>query len=205
MWGQRLHTHSRISFVSVLPCEVFSSPCYTRMSSVLWVHSNALILLLRALGALCLPVQKSKCFCQDCPPSPTYSFVYHCLHLSLALWFSPPLELCVFFPPSCAVFLLIVQGRTPRWFPPETGEHRSCVFPPPRTFLSQDTRHQRNPICLISPPALQSAPMIKIGFTARFAPSEFVFKLQNALLQARYLGTQAWNNHQPLRWIFRDA
>lgn len=116
------------------------------------------------------------------PTSPAFSFVYLYLHVSLFPWLSPPLEPCVSFLPSCGVFF-IDCSRQNSW-PDSSWDCRALQLrlPPPRTVLSQDTRHQRNTICLISPPALQSAPLTKIGFTAQYASSGFVLKLQNAPL-----------------------
>lgn len=145
----RDYKDGRFSFVSVLVCEFFSSPCYMRMSYVLWVHSNALILL-RFSNV------KIKMLLSGAPTSPAYSFVSISASLRSSLHTTP--RAVYFFPASCAVLLLIVWGRTPCWIPPETGQALQLRLPPPRTFPLQDTRHPRNTICLISPPALQSAP-----------------------------------------------
>lgn len=133
---------------------------------------------------------KIKMLLSGAPTSPAFSFVYLYLHVSLFPRLSPPLEPCVSFLPSCGVFFIDCSRQNS--LPDSSWDCRALQLrlPPPRTILSQDTRHQRNTICLISPPALQSAPLTKIGFTAQYASSGFVLKLQNAPLQAQCLGTQ---------------
>lgn len=103
----RDYTHSRVSFVSVLPCEVFFSPCYMRMSSVL---SPLKCLNPFAPCAQCsvLTSVKIKMLLSGAPTLP-------CLFLCLPLPPSLPLfmvlstpEAVCFFSPSCAVFCFFV-------------------------------------------------------------------------------------------------
>lgn len=124
------HIPSRIFFVSVLPCKVFSSPRYMRMSEQCPMSPlKCLNPFAQCAQCSVLTSVKIKMFLSE---AATLPYLFLCLplppSLPLSVALSSPGAVC-FFPSYCTVFYRLFKARTPCRFPPETEERCSCVFP----------------------------------------------------------------------------